>query len=387
MQAEIVGAASSKVHPGDTDAAGSNVDTSSWEEWDVCQSLFDNNISSSLDANLRYMYKNYGFFLPDVEYLQDPDGLIKCAPAAARPCTPLLSLADLSQPTAASLWDEHTPRRPTRQLLRLTPLSPRTLLTVTRATAPHLDPTLHANLSADIHTAGHARSIPAATHGEHITPAALLHLGYSQRTVSCQAQSAAVGPQAGAHRGPAMTCSVCRYLGAKLRYGHQPLYSSGLDEGAKRFGSLHAVQRHMIDSNRCTMCYDGNEDEYEDYYEYPCAPLPPAPPPCRRFRIRGIPARKRELLQSLPRRCRGAARPSLPPSSAVGGTVGGWTPCRRTSSSPSRCRPRCGGGRASRRLHHGRLTLDHLISQLQRQPGTRTRRGGRCRQLVLSEAS
>jgi len=192
MQAEIVGAASSKVHPGDTDAAGSNVDTSSWEEWDVCQSLFDNNISSSLDANLRYMYKNYGFFLPDVEYLQDPDGLIKCAPAAARPSTPLLSLADLSQPTAASLWDEHTPRRPTRQLLRLTPLSPRTLLTVTRATAPHLDPTLHANLSADIHTAGHARSIPAATHGEHITPSAC---GQLPGTVSCSRSTGRSAPR------------------------------------------------------------------------------------------------------------------------------------------------------------------------------------------------
>lgn len=64
---------------------------------------------------------------------------------------------------------------------------------------------------------------------------------------------------------------ACRYLGAKLKYGHQPLYTSGLDETAKRFGSLHAVQRHMIDSNKCTICYDGNEDEYEDYYEYPCA--------------------------------------------------------------------------------------------------------------------
>lgn len=65
-------------------------------------------------------------------------------------------------------------------------------------------------------------------------------------------------------------CCACRYLGAKLRYGHQPLYTSGLDEEAKRFGSLHAAQRHMIDSNKCTMCYDGNEDEYDDYYDYPC---------------------------------------------------------------------------------------------------------------------
>lgn len=61
----------------------------------------------------------------------------------------------------------------------------------------------------------------------------------------------------------------CRYLGAKLRYGRIPLYLSGLEEDSRRFGSLHAVQRHMIDCNRCSMLYDGNEDEYEEYYEYP----------------------------------------------------------------------------------------------------------------------
>eukprot|EP00892_Ulva_mutabilis_P004475 jgi/Ulvmu1/239/UM001_0243.1 len=134
--AEVVGAASSKVHPGDAQGDAADGDVSSWQEWDVCQSLFDNHVSPSLDDNLKYMYKKFGFFLPDAQYLQDPEGLIK-------------------------------------------------------------------------------------------------------------------------------------YLGAKLRYGHQPLYSSGLDDQAKRFGSLHAVQRHMIDSNKCTMCYDGNEDEYEDYFDYP----------------------------------------------------------------------------------------------------------------------
>jgi hypothetical protein len=67
--------------------------------------------------------------------------------------------------------------------------------------------------------------------------------------------------------------AACRYLGAKLQYGHIPLYISGQSVDAKRFGSLHAVQRHMVDSNRCSMLYDGNEDEYEDYYEYPCASL------------------------------------------------------------------------------------------------------------------
>lgn len=60
-----------------------------------------------------------------------------------------------------------------------------------------------------------------------------------------------------------------------MQYGGIPLYISGLAEDARRFGSLHAVQRHMIDCNKCSMLYDGNEDEYEEYYEYPCAPHTP----------------------------------------------------------------------------------------------------------------
>jgi hypothetical protein len=66
-------------------------------------------------------------------------------------------------------------------------------------------------------------------------------------------------------------CTNFRYLGAKLQYGHIPLYVRGGDDDPKHFGSLHAVQRHMIDSGRCFMVYDENEDEYDDYYEYPCA--------------------------------------------------------------------------------------------------------------------
>lgn len=122
--------------------------------------------------------------------------------------------------------------------------------------------------------------------------------------------------------------------GAKLQYGHVPLYESGDNPNAKQFHSLHAVQvrrgaggrggraawpaglfgrrghtaiimlcvlvglfrggcvpripcpplppcttchpapyppllqRHMVDANRCKMAYDGNEDEYEDFYDY-----------------------------------------------------------------------------------------------------------------------
>ncbi len=56
--------------------------------------------------------------------------------------------------------------------------------------------------------------------------------------------------------------------GAKLLEGHIALYSSGLDANAKQFASLHAVQRHMVDTNQCKMVYEGVEEEYEDFYDY-----------------------------------------------------------------------------------------------------------------------
>lgn len=40
------------------------------------QSLFDKHISESVQANVDYMYKKYGFFIPDIEYLVDMEGLI-----------------------------------------------------------------------------------------------------------------------------------------------------------------------------------------------------------------------------------------------------------------------------------------------------------------------
>lgn len=56
--------------------------------------------------------------------------------------------------------------------------------------------------------------------------------------------------------------------GSKLAEGHIPLYASGMDANVKQFQSLHAVQRHMIDTNQCRMAYDGVEEEYEDFYDY-----------------------------------------------------------------------------------------------------------------------
>ena len=48
-----------------------------FEEWDLKRSFFDNHMSSSMEANLEYMFKHFGFYLPDAEYLSDPAGLIK----------------------------------------------------------------------------------------------------------------------------------------------------------------------------------------------------------------------------------------------------------------------------------------------------------------------
>lgn len=52
-------------------------DASTWEEWDLHRSLFDNHMSPSFEANLEYMFKNFGFYFPDAEYLKDPEGLLK----------------------------------------------------------------------------------------------------------------------------------------------------------------------------------------------------------------------------------------------------------------------------------------------------------------------
>ena len=56
--------------------------------------------------------------------------------------------------------------------------------------------------------------------------------------------------------------------GAKLQYGHVPVGSHGDDEGGRQFGSLHAVQRHMVDTNQCKLAWEDNEQEYEDFYDW-----------------------------------------------------------------------------------------------------------------------
>ena len=55
----------------------SKQDPSTWEAWDLCRSLFDNHVSETMEDNLEYMWKTYGFYLPDSKYLKDPEGLLQ----------------------------------------------------------------------------------------------------------------------------------------------------------------------------------------------------------------------------------------------------------------------------------------------------------------------
>eukprot|EP00210_Caulerpa_lentillifera_P004890 g4666.t1 len=63
------------------------------------------------------------------------------------------------------------------------------------------------------------------------------------------------------------TGGLIQYLGAKLSQGYIPLYCSGLNPNTRQFKSLKAVQSHMIDICKCTMLFDGNEEEYEEFYD------------------------------------------------------------------------------------------------------------------------
>ncbi len=56
---------------------GEEEEEEEWEDWDVRRSLFDTHVSRDLEGNLEYMWLKYGFYLPDAQYLRDPEGLIK----------------------------------------------------------------------------------------------------------------------------------------------------------------------------------------------------------------------------------------------------------------------------------------------------------------------
>ena len=61
---------------------------------------------------------------------------------------------------------------------------------------------------------------------------------------------------------------LLRYLGAKLEQGGIPLYISGLETGVKTFRTLQAVRQHMVDTGKTRLLFEGNEDEYEDWYDF-----------------------------------------------------------------------------------------------------------------------
>ena len=46
-------------------------------EWDPRQCFFSNTMHKSMADNLEHMYRNYGFSIPDMEYLIDAHGLMK----------------------------------------------------------------------------------------------------------------------------------------------------------------------------------------------------------------------------------------------------------------------------------------------------------------------
>ena len=56
-------------------------DAESWESWDgealgIEQCLFCPNVADSLEKNIEHMTVRHSFFIPDIEYISDMDGLI-----------------------------------------------------------------------------------------------------------------------------------------------------------------------------------------------------------------------------------------------------------------------------------------------------------------------
>ena len=65
-----------------------------------------------------------------------------------------------------------------------------------------------------------------------------------------------------------LLCALLALQGLKLQYGHVPLYVRGDDTKSKQFTTLHGVQRHMVDANKCKMIFDDNEEEYVEFYDW-----------------------------------------------------------------------------------------------------------------------
>lgn len=51
------------------------------------------------------------------------------------------------------------------------------------------------------------------------------------------------------------------YLGQKVSVGNVCLWCN------KTFSSMEGVQKHMVDKSHCKVCLEGNEDEFQDFYD------------------------------------------------------------------------------------------------------------------------
>ena len=60
------------------------------EEWDVRRSMFDSHLSGSMEANLEYMWKKFGFYFPEADLLSDPEGLLMYLVSCSLPEYPML---------------------------------------------------------------------------------------------------------------------------------------------------------------------------------------------------------------------------------------------------------------------------------------------------------
>jgi len=56
-----------------------------------------------------------------------------------------------------------------------------------------------------------------------------------------------------------------KYLGEKISVGNVCLHCNGK---GKAFWTLEAVQTHMRDVSHCKLLYEGNEEEYQEFYDF-----------------------------------------------------------------------------------------------------------------------
>lgn len=52
------------------------------------------------------------------------------------------------------------------------------------------------------------------------------------------------------------------YLGEKIGVGNYSIWNN------KQFSSADACKQHMRDTGTCTMLWEGNMDEYEEFYDF-----------------------------------------------------------------------------------------------------------------------